>query len=109
MKEDNRGIAIYHVVKRKEGFEKSAEILFTLVKNAQEKYPNKNRMIYLDIEGHKNKDGGFDHDLFELQKEFILGFLMQFISEVSMPLGRFKNENQKNDVPDGLNIMPAKD
>lgn len=109
MKEDDRGIAIYHVVKRKEGFEKSAEILFTLVKNAQEKYPNKNRMIYMDIEGHKNKDGGFDHDMFELQKDFILGFLMQFISDVSMPLGRFKNENQKNNVPDGLNIVPAKD
>lgn len=107
MKEDNRGIAIYHVVKRKEGFEKSAETLFALVKNAQEKYPNKTRMIYMDIEGHKNKDGGFDHDMFELQKGFVLGFLMQFISEVSMPLGRYKNENQKNDVPDGLNIMPA--
>ncbi|MGG1519039.1 hypothetical protein ABE504_26750 [Paenibacillus oryzisoli] len=63
----------------------------------------------MDIEGHKNKDGGFDHDMFELQKDFILGLLMQFISEVSMPVGRFKNENQKNDVPDGLNIVPAKD
>jgi len=109
MKEDDRGIAIYHVVKRKEGFEKSAEILFSLVKSAQEKYPNKNRIIYMDIEGHKNKDGGFDHDMFELQKDYILGFLMQFISEVSMPLGRYKNENQNNDVPDGLNILPAKD
>ncbi|MUT65955.1 hypothetical protein GOM71_08420 [Paenibacillus sp. NEAU-GSW1] len=62
----------------------------------------------MDIEGHKNKDGGFDHDMFELQKDFILSFLMQFISEVSMPLGRYKNENQKNDIPIGINIVPAK-
>jgi hypothetical protein len=84
--------------------------LFTLIKDAQDKCPNEKRVIYLDIEGHKNKQGGYDHDMFELQKDFILGFLMDYISEVSMPLGRFKNnKKQINDIPEKLNIIPAPD
>ncbi len=103
-------MAIYHVIRKKEGFEKSANILYMLVKKAQEKCPNGKRMIYLDIEGHRNKKGGFDHDMFELQKHFILDFLMKYISEVSMPLGRFINEKEQiNDLPDKLNIIQSPD
>lgn len=105
--EDNRGIAIYHVVYSREVFEKSANTLFELVRDAQLKSPNKKRVLYLDIEGHKNKNGGFDNDMLELQKDFIAGILMKFLSEVHMPLGSLTNPKQINEIPAGLNILPS--
>lgn len=95
-----KGITIYHVVYKHEAFEISANILVKLLQNAQKQFPNQKRYLYLDIEGHKNKQGGFDHDMFELQKDFALGFLMQFFIEIHVPLAGVKNNKlQRNDVP----------
>jgi len=64
--------------------------------------------LYLDIDGHRNREGGFDADMLELQQHFILGFLMQFLSEVNMPLAagvRRKDESpQSEDIPEELTI-----
>ncbi len=105
----DRGIAIYHFVFKNENFEKSAQIIFDLVRKAQENSPNQKRILYLDIEGHKNKKGGFDNGMFELQRHFILGFLMPYLSEVHMPLLVVKNTKiQRNDLPDELKISDKK-
>ncbi|MBA1337167.1 MAG: hypothetical protein HPY66_3603 [Firmicutes bacterium] len=69
-----KAIVIYHNVFKNEGFEASVQIVFDLVKEAQKKSPNQKRVLYLDIEGHRNSKRGFDHDMFELQRHFILGF-----------------------------------
>ena len=100
-------IALYHRVMRRENFEKVANDLLNLLKSAQVKYPNKERVLYVDIEGHKNPQGGFDHDMFELQKDFGIGFLGKFFSEVHFPLIDYINPNpQCNDIPDKLDIFP---
>lgn len=104
-----KAVALYHVVFKNENFETSANILFDMVKHTQKYQPNTERHLYLDIEGHKNKKGGFDHDMFELQKDFVLGFLLKYLSKVSMPLVRVKNENQTNDIPDKLMIFASKE
>ena len=104
-----KDIAIYHVVYRHEKFEVSADILFKLLKNAQMQFPNKKRFFYIDIEGHRNHAGGCDEDMFELQKDFALGFLMKFITEIHMPLGCYKNNNQSNEIPDTLKILTETD
>ncbi len=96
-------IAIYHRVMRREGFEESAKILLNLVRDAQEKNPGELRVLYLDIDDHRNEAGGFDDEMFELQQEFILGFLMSFLSEVHMPLVSASNpREQNNEIPDEL-------
>ncbi|MNO70968.1 HNH endonuclease [compost metagenome] len=100
------GIAIYHVVFEHEDFETSANILMKLLQNAQKQLPNQKRYLYLDIDGHRNKSGGYDHDMFELQKDFIIGFLMQFFTKIHMPLGRAENNRlQSNDVPTEFEIF----
>src|SRR5687768_6969243 len=78
----DQAVAIYHVVYQREGFEKSAQILFQLVREAQQNYPNKRRALFLDIENHRNEQGGFDADMFELQNHFLIGFLARFLSEI---------------------------
>jgi hypothetical protein len=101
-----KGIAIYHYVFMHEDFDVSATILFNLIKSAQAQFPNRARHLYLDIEGHKNSSGGYDSDMFELQTEFVLGFLSKYLTEIHTPLYHTKNPKlQSNDVPEALSIM----
>jgi hypothetical protein len=98
-------VALYHVVYGQEGFEEAARQLFTLVREAQAKFPNRRRSLFLDIEGHRNEQGGFDVDMFELQKDFLIGFLGQFLSEIYCPLtGVTNSKAQENEIPDHLDI-----
>jgi hypothetical protein len=100
-----RAIALYHVVYGHEGFQEAAQTLFTLVRDAQSRFPNQRRLLFLDIEGHRNAQGGFDSDMVELQKDFLVGFLSRFLSEIRCPLtGLTVGKGQDNDVPHRLNI-----
>ena len=99
-------VAIYHVIYEDEGFEDSAQNLFKLVQNAQSQSPGKRRKLFLDIEGHRVRGGGFDADMLELQKEFLLGFLSPYLSEIHSPLAHTANPNpQKDDIPPELILL----
>jgi len=103
------GVALYHVVLANEGFEGTASNLFQLIRKAQAERPDQKRTLYLDIEGHRNADGGFDAEMLELQSKFATEFLMQFLSRIVMPLATLDNPRpQRNDLPDEL-ILFAKD
>ena len=93
-------IAIYHRVYKRENFEKAANDLIKLIYKAQEQQPGMPRVLYVDIDGHRNKAGGYDEDMQELQIEFGLGFFIQYLKEVHFPLASVKNtKEQNNDVP----------
>jgi hypothetical protein len=101
-------VAIYHRVYASEGFDEAAQMLFRLVQQAQNTSPGADRLLYLDIDGHRNEAGGFDVDMLELQQHFVLGFLMQFLTEVTIPLAggvhRKVDTPQSNDIPESLTI-----
>ena len=102
----SKSIALYHLVFGHENFETAANHLFELMAHAQKEWPNQNRVLFLDIEGHRNKKGGFDHDMFELQKEFMIGFLCPFLAEVYMPFGHLINPRlQDNDLPEKFSVI----
>lgn len=97
---------IYHRVMKRENFEKAANDIYDLFVEAQKKYPDSPRVLYLDIDSHRNSENGFDKDMMELQKDFCLGFLLQFFEEINLPLGKFKNCNsQNNNIPERLEIV----
>ena len=103
---DDRFAALYHVVYEHEGFEESAQILFKLVQRAEELQPGRKRVLILEIEGHRNSNGGFDADMLELQKDFLIGFLSRFLSEIRCPLAHARNpEEQDNEIPETLIIQ----
>ena len=105
---DKDGIAIYHIIYKNEDFETASQDLFKLTHTAQQKYPNKKRRLYLDIEGHRLKDGAFDQDMFELQYNFILQNLFHYYSEIHIPLISAKNKyKQLENLPDELKILKA--
>ena len=106
----NKKVAIYHVVLEDENFVIAAKMLYNLVYMAQQENPNQPRALYLDIDGHRNEQGGFDHDMLELQKDFVLGFLLPFLSEVHMPLLAAVNQKlQQNEMAEELEIYDNED
>ena len=98
-------IALYHRVFRRENFETAANDLMGLLYTAQEKQPNEPRVLYVDIDGHKNEVGGFDDDMVELQLDFGVKVLLQFVEELHFPMYAIKNpKEQKNNSPKKLVI-----
>ena len=61
------------------------------------------RRLCLDIDGHRNEAGGYDHDMYELQTGFILVFLSRWLTSAYYPLlpagERMENAEQHEDVP----------
>lgn len=106
----SKGIAIYHVVLENETFDLAARTLVKLVYEAQKREPNRRRSLYLDIDGHRNKKGGFDGDMLELQRHFLLGFLMPYLAELCTPLFHVSNSKlQRNDVIGELDVIKVVD
>lgn len=106
----DKKIAIYHVFLAEETFASAARMLVRLVAQAQENMPNQPRVLYLEIDGHRNEKGGFDKDMAELLIEFMCENLMPYLSEAHTPLGDLKNTKmQKNDVPQDLMIFGFED
>lgn len=104
---EREGSVIYHCVRADDDFDTAAQSLFGLVRRAQEVDPGGPRYLCLDIEGHRNSKGGFDSDMFELCGEFLLGFLMRYLTEATTPLGRYSNSKpQDDDIPQTLQITP---
>ena len=102
-------VALYHVIYKYEGFEESAQHLFKLVQNAQRRCPDKRRILYLDIEGHRVEDGGFDADMLELQQEFLISFLSSYLSEIHCPLVDETNmKPQENDIPPTMILIDGR-
>lgn len=102
----DKKVAIYHVVLAEEGFAAAARMLMKLIAMAQETSPNQARVLCLDIDGHRNKNGGFDHDMLELQTKFMCEMVAPYLTEIYMPLGVLINSKmQKNDVPQDLAIF----
>ena len=108
--DDDRYIALYHVVYEAEGFNDAAQAIFSIIQKAAHDFPGKPRHLYLDIDGHRNVAGGFNRDMWELQQEFCIGFLMPWLTELLIPMGaKIKNPNlQREDVPEKLEILQRK-
>ena len=101
-------LVLYHCVYSKENFNDAAHALFDLVAYAHRTFPGAERHLFVDIEGHRMPNDAFDGDMFELQKDFLLGYLMHFLTEARVPLIHVRNPNsQQEDLPDELHIYAA--
>lgn len=95
--------AIFHTVFADEDFETAASHIFDLVKQAQALQPNQKRILLLVIEGHRTETGAFDDDMFILQTDFLIGYMMRYLTEIVMPLNHVRNTRiQQNDLQNEL-------
>lgn len=100
-------LAICHVMRANEDFEKTADMLFQLVRKSSIECPGTPRRLYLDVEGHRARNRAFDHDSFEIMTHFVIGFLSPWLTEVHTPLLAIVNgKPQREDIPDGLFTIP---
>ncbi len=100
-------VSIYHVVGEDEDFEQAAQGIFAQLRECQQRFPDWPRVLYLDIIGHLDKLGRFEPDFVELQQEFLIAALGPYFTALDMPLVSVLNpEQQRNDVPDRLEIGP---
>lgn len=110
---ENLPVLILYTVLSDEGFEHAASALVEMVYQAQKQFPGEPRILCLDVEGHTNADG-FDADMFELQQEFAMGFLLSYLSELHTPLLHAQGvavHNQKwqnNDVPNEFYVVNSR-
>jgi hypothetical protein len=102
-------VDIYHIVGSDDTFVQAAQDIFALLKQANEQFPDWPRILYVDIIGHRKDNGHFEDDFIELQQEFLIGFMGGFFTAIDMPLVSVYNpDEQRNDVPERLNIDPPR-
>ena len=100
-------VSVYHVVGAEDDFERAAGDIFDLLKEAQGRFPEWPRVLYLDIAGHLDEQGRFEPDFVELQQEFLIAAMGRFFTALDLPLVSVLNPDpQDNNVPDTLNISP---
>ena len=103
-------LVLYHCVYPEEDFKDAAHALFDVVAYAQRTFPGAERHLFVDIEGHRMPNDAFDGDMFKLQKDFLPGYLLHFLTEARVPLVHARNPNpQQEDLPDELHIYDASD
>lgn len=101
------GLAIYHVMRRRERFEETAGTLWCLVSHAAREHPGTPRYLYLDIEGHgrpghKNR---YNADAEELIA-FTRAALGPFLTDTPC-WGRTDEDNPQSDDMPGALLMHA--
>ncbi len=100
-------VSLYHIVAAHEAFEEAAQALFALLKEAQTRFPDWPRILYLEIDGHLDPLGRFEGDMVELQQEFLFSAIAPFLTALETPLVSALNpDKQRNDLPDRLAIGP---
>ncbi len=99
-------VSLYHVVSAEDGFERAAQDVVALLREAQARFPGWPRVFYLDIAGHADESGRLDEDFVEFQQEFFFAVVAPFVTAFELPLtgGLVNPEPQRNDVPDRLKI-----
>ncbi|WP_218009890.1 hypothetical protein [Actinomadura kijaniata] len=98
-------IMLYHDMAVYENFERCALRIFTILRNSQHKLPGAERTLFLRIQGHRNDEGGYDHDAWEIIHHFIPEFIFPYLHTLNTPFGEVRNCNkQRNDIPDILTI-----
>lgn len=100
-----KGVALYHDMAVYENFERCAHRLLEIVRRAQRVQPGAPRFLYLDVQGHRNSKGGYDHDAWEIMNHFVLEWIGPYLSRIHTPLiSGERKDRQRNDVPDLLEI-----
>ena len=98
-------VALYHIVDAEDDFDAAAQDLFTLLKEAQDRFPDWPRVLYLDVQGHLDDMGRFEPDFVELQQEFLISAMGKFFTALALPLVNVVNpEPQQNELPDALRL-----
>ncbi|WP_433700654.1 HNH endonuclease [Nocardiopsis sp. CA-288880] len=108
IKDSGKMAGIWHEMTIEEDFTKAASRIFLMLRNCQDRFPGKKMALYIDVQGHRNSEGGFDHDAFELIHYFALEKMAQYLTEVRTPLIHIVNPKPQLPLPHELVITDDK-
>jgi hypothetical protein len=98
-------IALYHDMAVYENFERCAPRIFAVIHKAQEMKPNTPRILYFDVQGHRNSQNGYDRDSWEMIRHFLPEIALPYLTELHTPMYSAKNpQRQDNEVPAEMQI-----
>jgi len=96
-------VALYHDMAVYENFERCAPRIFKVLHKAQQTAPGAKRLLYFDVQGHRNNEGGYDRDAWEMLNDFLPEKVFPYLSELHTPLYAMKNSRRQNNlVPEQL-------
>lgn len=92
--EDSDTIALYHEITEGESAFKAIQNIWNLLRDAYESdemdaSPD-NIDLYVDINGHRNEEGGFTADMFLIQKKLFVNIFPAFVDEIHFPLSEIE-------------------
>ncbi|MGW3591540.1 HNH endonuclease signature motif containing protein [Streptomyces fungicidicus] len=93
-------VALYHDMAVYENFERCAPRIFEVIWASQQKAPNAPRLLYFDVQGHRNSAGDYDRDSLEMVANFLPEKALPYLTELHTPMHSWKNTaRQDNRVP----------
>jgi hypothetical protein len=100
--DNGKAILLTDLMRKSDDYAGSIARALGLLRHTMHKFPGKPRIFVLDIEGHRNGEGGWDADALDYQHA-LTGVLAQWFTEVQVPLIHIKiNGPQREDDIDGL-------
>lgn len=102
----DNSVAVRHDVGPADSFEAAARGLMARLREAQDRFPDWPRALYVEIDGHEGDAGGFSPDFYEFQQDFLFSSVAPFVTALETPLtGPLLNPApQRNDVPHRLHV-----
>ncbi|WP_237532731.1 hypothetical protein [Streptomyces sp. SID8352] len=98
-------LALYHDMAVYENFERCAPRIFAVIHKAQEVKPDAPRILYFDVQGHRNSQNGYDRDSWEMVRHFLPEIALPYLTELHTPMYIAKNpRRQDNKVPADMQI-----
>lgn len=94
-------LALYHDMAVYENLERCAPRIFEIIHKAQKVAPNAPRILYFNVQGHRNSKNGYDRDAWEMIHHFLPDTALPYLTELHTPLYTAKNPHRQN------NAVPA--
>jgi len=89
--ENTQTVALYHNIEENKSVLQAVTNIWNLIRDAY----TSDKMdvdadtleLYIDIEGHRNDEGGFSEDMYLMQKQLFINILPAFMDSIHFPLG----------------------
>lgn len=93
IKEDVDRIVLFHPIKADEDISDAVDGIWNLLQEAHNEFPGRELSLIIDIEGHRNENGGFTDGMYFLQETLCIPIIAAFVDKLTIPLGEYETSD----------------